>query len=304
VLEDGRKHSALVQVAEGQQTPVELNANRESDTPRSRPPTEETGQPRYQRLRYTRQTVTDSEADIEAEPADAAQFLEATGARLERDARTLWIFACEPGIAAVPTALFQVGDRKLRISLPISPGGHTPSSLCAVRIDAGHADAWISPERTVANAMQNMISAGYLLQAAKVADEAVELLRGKYEDPAGAVLGALILHKAGRLERWQSWVENLARDFEWLADGKVLLAELLFNNRGNRDEALQFAVQASGQRMLFTESHSLLLDLLRRWPRESDRDQRYEAMTRIAAVSPYIDWESICLTHSLPEDAE
>lgn len=302
VLEDGRRHSALVQIKEGEQTPVELAPEPGVEAARSRAATSGSGLPGYERPRYTRGTVAAFEAGIEAEPAVAAEFLEAQGARLQRQTRSSWLFTCDPHIEAVPTARFQIGDHRVEISLPISPAGSTPSGACAVRIDGTRADAWISPERTVANAMQNMLAAGYLLQAAHVAGDAVELLRGKYEDPAGAALGALILHKAGRLQRWQGWVENLARDFGWLPDGKVLLADLLFHDEARQGRALECALQASGQRMLFTESHSLLLDLLRRWPRHADREPRDEAMRRVVSISPYIDWETICLTHSLRED--
>ena len=314
VLEDGRRHSALVQVKDGQQTPVELGAEEASPVLESAEEKASTGLPRYERPRYTQKMAAESAVEPVADAAVATQLLDVSGASLLRETRTLWIFECDSTIDAVPTALFQLGEQKLQISLPISPAEpdlpdwKMPCNLCAVKIEetstGAHAEAWISPERTVANAMQNMLASGYLLHAARVADDAVELLREKYKDPVGAALGALILYKTGRLERWQSWVENLARDFHWLPDGKVILANMLFDDESNRERALNYAVEASGQRMLFTESYSMLLDLLRRWPRDADGEPRYEAMARMASFAPYIDWEIICLSHSLPEEEE
>jgi hypothetical protein len=242
--------------------------------------------------------------EVEVENAAASQLLEVHGANLSRETRTLRIFQCEPQLTSVASALLQIGQRRLRISLPISPENWTPSGSCAVRVEStptgNHLQAWISPERTVANALQNMLSAGYVIEAAEVADDAVELLQAKYSDPAGAVLGALILLKTGRLQRWTSWVENLARDFSWLPDGKVLLAQLAVERGSASDRELSLALEASQQRMMYTECHSLLLDLLRRWPREGARDARQAAIKRLTDDTPDVDWESICLSHALP----
>jgi hypothetical protein len=84
------------------------------------------------------------------------------------------------------------------------------------------------------------------------------LLAEKYSDPTGAALGALILYKVGRLGGWTGWVENLVRDFEWLPDGKILLANLLFDRKERTELALQLALRASRQTILYnTESFSL-----------------------------------------------
>jgi hypothetical protein len=229
---------------------------------------------------------------------------EAHGAELVSDTGMIKTFRCASQLQEVPTALLDIAGRLARISLPVSPAGYTPSSLCVVRIEGSpagaHAHAWIAPERTVANGLQNMLSAGHTLEAASVADEAIELLRSKYEDPAGAALGALILFKTGRLQRWEGWVENLARDFPWLPDGKVLLARLRFKPDTQSEGTLQLALEASNQRMLFAESYSLLLDMLRRWDAFRENILRREAVARLAAEAPYVDWESICLCQWQP----
>jgi hypothetical protein len=310
VLEDGRRHSTLVQVKGGERTPVELAAEPEAVAPSGVPEPEEPSRPRYQRPRFTRSMAAalGTAAEEGLDTAADVQLLEVHGAALTRETRTLRIFQCAPHVDAVPTALFQIGPRRLRISLPISPQQWSPSGSCAVKVERSptgvHAHAWIAPERTVANALQNMLSSGYLLHAARVADDAVGLLRDKYEDPAGAALGALLLYKTGRLQRWESWVSNLARDFDWLPDGKVLLAQLRFEQGDDADAVLGLALKASQQRMLYAESYSLVLDLLRRWPRETSRAARQEAIERLAGDSPYIDWEPVCLSQWLPDGEE
>jgi hypothetical protein len=299
VLGDGQRHSQLIQVKGTAPTPVTFEQQAEADVPPSVPAAGEA--PAYQRPRYTKQ----SEKRLLEEPADEpdipVEFLEATGAIMERQTRTLWIFQCEPVLEEVASAVFRVGDERITVSLPISPIEYTPSGLCAVRMEPDkrgiHAQAWISPERTVANAMQNMLASGYLLEAADVAKEATDLLRDKYSDPTGAALGALILHKVGRLQEREHWLGNLAEDFQWLPDGKILLASLLFKAPDRQEEAIQLALAASRQRVLFSENYSLLLDIIRRWPRDSYRTERDEAMGHLAETTPYIDWESICLSH-------
>ena len=312
VLEDGRRHSSLVQVKGGQQTLVSIAAE-QSAANAGRVASENVSVkalvegPRYRRPQFTRsmEAAAVQGTEIEVENAADSQLLEVFGANLSRETRTLRIFQCEPQLTSVASALLQIGQRRLRISLPISPANWTPSGSCAVRVESTptgiHLQAWISPERTVANALQNMLSGGYVIEAAKVADNAVELLQAKYSDPAGAVLGALILLKTGRLQRWTSWVENLARDFSWLPDGKVLLVQLAVERGAASDRELSLALEASQQRMMYTECHSLLLDLLRRWPREeARRDDRQAAIKRLTDDTPDVDWESICLSHALP----
>lgn len=207
---------------------------------------------------------------------------------------------------AVPTALIQYGNRTFRISLPTSPERGFPENVCVVKIEETHSgariNAWIAKERTVANALQNMLASGYMVNAADLASKAVELLQYKYSDPTGAALGALILYKVGQLGTRLGWVENLARDFDWLPDGKVLLARLLFNNEADRERALDLAIKASSQRMLYTECYSLLLDMLRRWPRSINRDDRRHAVDKLATQATDVDWESICLSQVIQEE--
>jgi len=306
VLEDGNKHDKLVQIKADVPTQVVLGAK---EAPRQARPASrgmKTRAETYQRPQFTKRSEERSMSEDQQDPMRPAQFIESQGCLLLRETRTMWIFECSPSLDEVASAVFQIDDKTTTISLPVSPEAYTPSGACAVKIEenrtGSHAHAWIAPERTVANAMQNMLSSGYVLEAAGVADEAVDLLRDKYADPTGAVLGALILHKTGQLRRLQGWVENLANDFDWLPDGKVLLATLLYDDSSTQDAAMELALAASQQRMLFSENFSLLLDLLRRFPSESYRSERTEAIESLATMNPFVDWESICLSYGRPEE--
>jgi hypothetical protein len=306
VLEDGRRHRALVQVKAGETAPVTLGAEVETTELKSSTGTTSRSMPRYERPRFTRKMASE-EPLLARDMAAPAELFEVTGASLVGDAtRSPWQFECADDVDAIPTAHFRIGDRTRLISLPISPEHGSPSHACTVTLNETSTlgfqlNAWISPERTVANALQNMMASGYVLDASEVADQAVELLGAKYQDPTGAALGGLILLKTGRLERWTSWIENLARDFDWIADGKVLLSSLLAKEGNEMGRALELAIEASRQRLLFSESFSLLLDLLRRWSKGEERDRRNQAIEEMFARTPNIDWESICLNH---EEAE
>jgi len=333
VLEDGRRYSELVEVRAGRETPVELGVSRAAPSaapeswgekglesfgekglealPRSEAP-DELG---YERPRYTERIDDLPKGKPQPEPWPVAELIKSRkgdteylvqGATLIREAHLLWVFECTSQLDSVATALLRVGEQRIQLSLPLSMEGGYPSNTCAVRVDetptGAQANAWIAAERTVANALQNMWAAGYLLKAASMAEDAVDLLRYKYSDPTGAALGALILHRVGKLERYTSWVENLVRDFDWLPDGKVLLAHLWQDDESKSDQALELAIEASAQRMLYSESYSLLLELLRRWQRTSDEARLREATNSLASRAPYINWESICLSEVVQED--
>ncbi len=218
-----------------------------------------------------------------------------------------WSFEPAAQIDAVPRSVFNINDRLVTISLPLNPKGYSPLSSCVVETVMNNAGmievrAWITSERAVASTMQNMLASGYMLHAARIADEAEELLRDKYQDPSGALLGALILHKIGQLEYRRNWVKNLAMDFDWLNDGKVLLALLMSREEAQQSEALSLALRASDRPMMFTESYSLLLDLLRRWPWPGRQDERQQALESLAMMTPYTNWDSIMFYQMNPDE--
>ena len=303
-LEDGRKHSQLVQVKEGQNTPVEFSIDTENRATKM-------SKGSSVMLETLSVTAAMSQPDDELSYDLSPHLIDVDGATLVTQISAGLVFECETPPQVVPTALMSFANKQYRISLPVSSDSPIPEeNTCIVGIEetsqGPHLHAWISPTRKVANALQNMLTSGYVIHAGNAAEEAVDLLRSKYSDPTGAALGAIILHKVGRLRKRTSWVRNLARDFDWLPDGKVFLAILTIDE--DKDEALEYALRASKQRMLYTESHSLLLDILRRWPKkdhdDDDKARIHNAIRRLSVKSPYIDWDSICLSYSVEEEID
>ncbi len=284
VLEDGKRHSRVVQMQSGAEESVVLGAGEARGGAKS----------------------VDGGAEDSA-PASSANLIELSGARVVAESEGAWRFQPDDSaFASVPRAQFAVAGRFLEVSLPVNPEGYGPESACEVRVTPRRAGpelrAWIAPERTVASALQHMLASGYMLQAAKVAGEATELLRGKYQDPTGAALGALVLQKVGALEKRLSWLENLARDFAWMPDAKVLLALTLAKNKQTQERVEQLVLSASQKPMMFTESYSLLLNLLRRWPWKNESPSRTAGLEALTKTAPYTEWEAITWTHWLPEE--
>lgn len=296
VMEDGREHSQLVRVTKGETANVEIRVPQKKAETDPVSKVRRTTRPRYEAPRFTQKVDTIDDVETASVAAEfEVRLVDVQGANTVRETRTLWIFECQADVDQVPTATVRIGDTLSEISLPTSPGGAPTPNLCAVRVEDSttgpSATAWISPERSLANALQNMLASGKVLHAAHMADQATELLHDKYSDPTGATLGALILHKVGRLNRLQSWVENLVSDFGWIPDAKVLLAVMLFDDRSDLQGALNLATEASQQRMLFTECYSILLDLLRRWPKKYEWELRVPSLMALTERSAYIDWK-------------
>lgn len=319
VLEDGQKHRHLVHLQGGSQEEITLDAHEAMQTVRLPPqcvklassPAAESDHESI--LVFTAGAASDMDMaslglDFEPSPGSAPEqgipieLAESHGAVLKEKRTTAagdssWFFEPSPHLDSVPRADFLIQGRKITISLPVNPEGYYPLNACEVVtiMNAGALElrAWISRERTVASTMQHMLAAGYILHAARIASEAGELLRDKYQDPTGALLGALLLQKIGQLEPHRGWVRNLASDFDWLNDSKVLLALLLSREEAQQDEALTLALRASTKPMMFTESYSLLLDLLRRWPWLGRQDERHTALESLAMMTPYTNWDSM-----------
>ena len=201
----------------------------------------------------------------------------------------------------VATATVHAAGATWRISLPVGPG----DGECLLRVDAGDArapvSAWIAPERTMVAALQNMLLQGEYAALVPVAEQAIELLRSKYHDPTGATLGALILHKVGGLRPYAAWLENLARDFAWIPDANVLLASLLVEDHQQLDRALALAVCACSQRLLHAETHSILLDMLRRWPDRGAVAPHRAAFEALARQRAYVARGSLYLCNTVAE---
>ncbi len=220
-------------------------------------------------------------------------------ARNLRDLPDGWLLRGDSSIgASIPTARVQVGDATWRISLPLNPG----QGDCTVQVTPGNTrvpvTAWMAPDRTMVAALQNMLLNGEYEALAPVADQAIELLRSKYQDPTGAALGALILHKVGKLSTYVPWLENLARDFPWIPDGDVLLASMLVQEHRELDRALQLALSAAQRRMLLSESYSILLDMLRRWPDRAAMAPHRALLEAVVRRGAYVAWGSLYFCHT------
>jgi hypothetical protein len=159
--------------------------------------------------------------------------------------------------------------------------------------------AGFHPERRVSAAIHNMVEKGQFAHATLAAEQTAEdMLRSKYQDPVGAALGAIIMYRAGTLANRSSWLRNLARDFDWLADGKILLALLL--EVTDEAEATRLLLEASQQRPLFTESFSLLFDALRHRPSDHRQDEIKQALQRVATQAKQVEWSAFTLTTRIP----
>jgi hypothetical protein len=242
------------------------------------------------------------------------ELINVVGAKLETKSESAWRFIVNDHFNSVPVASFKAGNKTVDVSLPVNPEGYMiEETACLVQFEPNRsrlvAQAWIDPERKVTSALQRMLTSRYILEASdivdktsEVANESDDLLRGKYRDPVGAVLGGLILQKVGKLGLRKTWVENLARDFTWLPDGKVLLAKLLVDERSDPDIALDLIRSTSNQTLMFTESFSLLLNMVRRWPWENGKEARAQALEQLVKKSSVIAWDSFTLTLWHSED--
>lgn len=215
-----------------------------------------------------------------------------------------WILRHSQKMEQVPVATISSSGSTLQASLPISAGDHRFSVTCHVtrqfEPSFGPVQIKISQSRSIASAMERMVEAGQFESATRLANKAMETLLSKFIDPTGAALAALILYKADRLDDKMDLLFSLVKRFGWLPDGKILLASQLVRLPGQREKALQLACQASEQRILFTETFSLLLDLLRYWP-ENDSKNRSEALSRLSERAPFVDWRSTYLCYQLQE---
>ena len=215
-----------------------------------------------------------------------------------------WTFAPDQMLTAVPTATFAVDGREWTASLPLNPQGRKEDEATC-RVELNHASSVprlgvrFTSQRRVGRALDGMLRHQEVGAAAELLDAAASLLLAKYSDPAAAALGGLTLHRFGRLRERQDWIENLARDFAWIPDGRILLAALLMNDADDSERArgLGLLLDATQARPLYTDGMSLATDLLRRWPveGESPAAERTERLERLAAYACVTDWDSVSL---------
>ena len=215
--------------------------------------------------------------------------------------------AASYAFAGVPMATLANNKRIMQISLPLFPDPESSSCDLIVEPDGTH-EISIASSNMVASGLLNMLKGGHYLHAAHVARQAHMMLFEKYEDPVAATLGALVLQKTGALGTapYDRWLRNLARSFEWLPDGKILLAQILMDrldlesgrNREKKSELKKLLEQASKQRVLFTECFSMMHNLVRLWPWEGLHEKRWrkKILHRLAPIAASLDWRATFVT--------
>lgn len=299
VLEDGTALQRVVSLAEGQQEQVML-----AKTSRPAPPSRSAIDDGFE-------SMTPQAPDASLPAAQSSdhllQLVRVDGAHATPIAPGAWSFRTEDRGAAA--AVFDDDERRWTISLPVLTGGMLSSSQpdeCTVRFDGpAHARvpaARIAGWRTVASSVQEMLLQSRIEQVLAIADEATTALAAKYSDPAGAALGALLLYRVDRLATLSGWLNNLARSFAWLVDARILQAGLAARSGDavQREHGLDVLLACTNERALFTESHSLRLHLLRRWPSDARSDERDAALSVLADRYPNVEWSALTLTTSQP----
>jgi hypothetical protein len=216
-----------------------------------------------------------------------------------------WKFEPEPGamLMEAPWARFGIARTTVTASLPLNPAGEPERTGCAVRFvrrgERTRVDVSFVRKRRVASTLEGLVKSADVVSTGTLFSNAEDVLFYKYRDPAAAALGALTLHRIGRLPEHAGWVENLARDFRWIADGRVVLAALLANNadRAERERGLAELLSAAPQRPLFADGFALLLQLLRSWPDESSAEVRRAALSALPVDPATVDWSAMALTN-------
>jgi hypothetical protein len=256
ILEDGQEHSELVRIQSGETRAVVLGGGDATEVP---------------------DDIKRSSGSFAFESLDLGprQFFlpgHVVGSRQHVQfghlSAGVWWVGVDDHVTSLPSIGILLGSNKTEISLPAYPY----NGSCEIYLDrnayGGRLRARIPAWRAVASAMEKMLLANELTALGHVLRNAVDLLRSKYDDPVGATLGALLLHKFGQLEEHRDWLCNLSQDFFWIPDGQVLLASVLLRSGSERDaeRALGLMKGATPRRLLFTGAFSILLDLWRRLP--------------------------------------
>jgi hypothetical protein len=248
--------------------------------------------------------------------AEVAITLASPGVAVVHVGRGRWLVTPERlDWEGVPWLALAGGGEVVRVALPINPAGTTADERSCIveaswssveRIRAGRLRVRVAPapERRVTAAIQGLAESGNLVHGAEFASMATELLQDKYSDPVGAALGGLLLHRIGRLADRTEWVENLARDFPWLPDGRILLSALLADSgkatQRRRGLALLLAA-TSRMPTMFSDSYSLAISLLRRrsvperlGSDDQDRPEREVRLSTLVEQARQVDYSSVC----------
>lgn len=184
--------------------------------------------------------------------------------RLSLDGREL---AFSPTIQEHPYILrVLAGDTRLVVSLPgrleatyvrldeVGEGGR----LVSVRVSTTSKDA---------DTLGAYLARGDYYAAetmASWADEAVEMLREKMENPCAATVGAYLLLRLERFDLMRDWAHNLAIQYPFLSDGCVIWAWQNIRQRNNPEAATEYLLKAVTTGLpIHTEGVRLLSEGLR-----------------------------------------
>jgi hypothetical protein len=233
-------------------------------------------------------------------PLEPVSLMEMKRAHV-RDLDGAWLFQPQSPLSDAPYAVFLIGATRVTASLPINPFGDFPLDACiVVPVDDGRAprlEVRFVRQRLVAANLEGQLLSGAYAAPSSFLDAAVELLYDKYQDPTAAALGGLTLHRLGRLRERVSWIANLARDFRWLADGRILEIALHAQDEDAHERArwLEQLLEVAKMRPMFADGYALLLDMLRRWPDGSGVDVRAGALAEVTSRIVGVDWSATAL---------
>jgi hypothetical protein len=221
---------------------------------------------------------------------------------------TRFVFDAVVPTTETPTATFTVDGREISVSLPVNPVGRPDERTCTVtfadRAGQLRADVGFARRRRVAWTLEGLVKSDDVASTGKLFHNAEDVLYDKYQDPTAAALGGLTLHRIGRLRERTGWIENLARDFAWVVDGRVLLAAILSTAQEPRERTrgLDGLLSAAPHRPLFGDGFALMLDLLRRWPDGAREGERRAAIAALPSNPATVDWDAMALTTSVDTD--
>ncbi len=207
--------------------------------------------------------------------------------------------------AHVPRAHFVVGRATWEVSLPVNPrvsewdkGSEgvrveTVAVRGSTRLEIRFGDA-----RQAVTLLDGMIRHHLTVTHSYMVDALASLLLNKFRDPAAAVLGGLTLHRLGRIPDREIWVDDLAREYSWIPDGRILQAALLMFDEEAEERAagLEILLDATLDRPLYTDGLSLANALLHRWPDVEDRTPLVDRLDGLADLSAAADWRAVALT--------
>lgn len=297
----GMRLSEVVQVKAGEETLVVLQTRKPGRA--AGQGATEAGEPERDEERDEEREEGEARNLVAAEDdLPAIELLDQVDCTLLEGAGSRWVFDAVPAPSGTPTARFRAGGTVITVSIPAYPSAKAEERPCTVtfRRVGGRvrADVGFARQRRVAWTLEGLVKSGDSVSTAELFRNADHVLFEKYRDPIAAALGGLTLHRLGRLRERPWWVENLARDFSWIPDGRVLLAALLERERDERARmrGLDALVGSAVLRPVFADGRALALKLLRSWPDDDRGDARRQALRAIAAEPGSVDWDAMAFT--------